>query len=443
MLGLPVVGCLAAQPGADEHPTEPPGIQRQRAPQILVPNAPQTLPMLELRHPRELQEQHDQHNERNPREQREHRATIVDHRAQKLKKEAEEAERQFRHPSLSFLTAVQEYVVKVGDVLLLQDDVASLFRKHPECRRISPVATSSTTGKVACSKPAVFQAEGSEVIFTYSSVNEILTGATLSFGSALRATTFAKKITDVLAARHPTYKQSFGEVEHVLDSPMTQVSVQQGQKGYLVLIDSHHEERFADSEVYAKAKLQEIDFGPFAIGKTTSADLPKLPKTCEEVSADPEGTIREFYGLCFDFPYEAHVQLEFDKLTETLRSVILSPIGATTGAVVEDALKSRYGLPKFCSRINSSVLMGRIKTFRPRSGKQRMTRMNRRPASVFAGTCETPIVYTSQMRFIFENRNLSDKEILADFERRKRLFHEQESTEKAFDTRKDTVDDFF
>ena len=87
--------------------------------------------------------------------------------------------------------------------------------------------------------------------------------------------------------------------------------------------------------------------------------------------------------------------------------------------------------------------MGRIKTFKPRSERQKMTRMNKRPASVFAGTCETPIVYTRQMRFIFENRNLSHKDILAEFEQRKTRYEQQSSMQKAFDTGKDSLVSFF
>lgn len=372
------------------------------------------------------------------------RPTIVNRRLETQKKEAEEEARtKFLHPSLSFLTFLSDYTVDVGDVTILQDDVASLFRKHPECRRIQSLDTSSTTGKVACRNPAVFQAEGSEVIFSYSRTNEVLTGATFSFSSALRAATFAKQITSRIQAKHPTYVESFSEVLKTTDSPMIKVSIQEGQKGYLVLIDSYHEDRFADSEVYAQAKLQEMDFGTVTIGKTTREELPALPKTCEEVSSDPDGLVREFYGLCFGFPYEAHIQLEFDKLTQVLRSAVLSPIGAATGAVVEDALKGRYSLATFCPRITSTVSMGRIKTFKPRSERQKMTRMNKRPASVFAGTCETPIVYTRQMRFIFENRNLSHKDILAEFEQRKTRYEQQSSMQKAFDTRKDSLVGFF
>lgn len=72
-----------------------------------------------------------------------------------------------------------------------------------------------------------------------------------------------------------------------------------------------------------------------------------------------------------------------------------------------------------------------------------MTRMNKRPASVFVGSCNTPIVYTAQMRFIFENRNLSHREILDEYSKRKATHEQNMDMQKAFDTRKDSLDVFF
>lgn len=372
------------------------------------------------------------------------RPTIINRKLEEQKRAAEKtAEETFLHPSLRFLSFLSEYTLKVGDITILEDDVASLLRKHPECRRIQSLATSPSTGKVACRNPAAFNAEGDEVIFSYSRTNELITGATYSFISARRANTFAKQLTSTLQATQPIYVQAFSNVQRVTDSPMLKISVQEGKTGFLVLIDSHHVDRFADSETYAKAKLQTIDFGSLKIGETLFEELPSLPKSCSEVSINPEGLTREFYGLCFGFPYESHIQLEFDKLTRILRAAVLSPIGAATGALVEDALKTRYGLATFCPRITSSVSMGRIKTSRPRSEREKMIRMNKRPASVFAGSCETPIVYTSQMRFIFENRILSHREILDEYRKRKATHEQNMDMQKAFDMRKDSLDGFF
>lgn len=373
-----------------------------------------------------------------------HRPAVIDHRAQQKKKEEQIAKETFKHPSLSFLSFLSPYAVGVHDVTLLQDDVASLFRKHPECRRIESFSDKgSVTGKVACSKPELFQAEGGEVIFGYAKTNELLTGVTLSFSSAMRAKSVAQQIIKTIEKTQPTFTQHFSPVLQNTDSPMLSVSLQQGLRGYLVSVDSHHVERFKDSEVYAATKQQEIEFGQLTLGKTTFDQLPSLPKTCTEVSLDSNDLVREFYGVCFGFPYESHIQLEFDSITNLLRSVVLSPIGAATGSVLEEAVKSEFGLSTYCRRISSTVSAGSIKTQKPRSSKQRVTRMNSRPAWVFAGTCETPIVYTTQMRFVFENRNLNHTEIGATFERRRQKVNQEQSMQKAFETRKDSLEGFF
>lgn len=167
--------------------------------------------------------------------EREHasrRPTIINLKLEEQKKAAEKtAEETFLHPSLRFLSFLSEYTLKVGDITILEDDVASLLRKHPECRRIQTLASSPFTGKVACRNPAAFNAEGDEVIFSYSRTNELITGATYSFTSARRANTFAKHLTSTLQATQPVYVQAFSNVQRVTDSPMLRISVQEGKNG--------------------------------------------------------------------------------------------------------------------------------------------------------------------------------------------------------------------
>lgn len=100
----------------------------------------------------------------------------------------------FLFPSMSSLTQFDPWKFRIGDEVLLQDNYASLKRRHPDCRRIEAMDAASS-GRIACRNASLFQAEGSEVIFTYAKVNEILTGAAYAFSSRHRAEQFAQRIS--------------------------------------------------------------------------------------------------------------------------------------------------------------------------------------------------------------------------------------------------------
>ena len=151
---------------------------------------------------------------------------------------------------------------------------------------------------------------------------------------------------------------------------------------------------------------------------------------------------REFYGTCFDFPYEAHMQLDFNPETGILETAVLSPIGVTTGSLLEEMLTKRFGFSKFCRRLQSDVSLVSIKEA-PERGRIRVTRMKGRPASLFAGTCENPIIFSTEMRYVFENRLLRKEEVDAAYERRKRAVDRSEEHSQAFDARMSKMKGFF
>ena len=376
------------------------------------------------------------------------RPTIIfKHKQEQAVAKAKDEEEKFLYPSLAFLTQYDMWKLRLGDIALLQDNVRSLFRKHPDCRRISSNSKwEKEVGRVACSNTKAFLADGDEVIFTYAPNNEILTGATYFFNSDQRAYQFAENVESALGiAPVPTYKQTFDNGSLSIDSPMFSVDVHAASKGFMVSIDAYFQDRILDSETYAKARLQTIEFGDLTLGKTKLTDMPNkeaLPKVCEDISPANDPNVKEYYGVCFGFPYESHMQFDFNAATGILETAVLSPIGMSTGALVEDWLTKKYGLSKYCRRIQSDVALREVKE-KPRRGRQRLTRMKGRTASLFAGTCENPIIFTTDMRYVFENRYLNVDDVMNAFERRKEIATTSLEHNEAFDERGKAMKGFF
>ena len=373
------------------------------------------------------------------------RPTVVfKHKEEKKAQELKAEKEKFLFPSLAFLTQYDPWKLRLGDVTLLQDNVFTLFKKHPDCRRIQS-SWSKDTGRVACNKTAKFLADGDEVIFTYAIQNEILTGATYFFNSAQRAEQFAENVEDTLSRTVPNYKHTYDNGSLEIDSPMFAVNLHAASQGYMVNIDAYFQDRIRDSENYAKFKLQKIEFGDLTVGTTLLKDMPTadaLPKVCTDVSPSNDPNVREYYGLCFGFPYESHMQFNFNASTGILETAALSPIGLSSGTIVEDWLTKKYGLSHYCRRIQTDVHLHRIKEHKER-GKTRYTRMRGRNASLFAGTCENPIIYSSDMRYVFENRYLNMDDIMNAYERRKETADASVEHSEAFDERGKAMKGFF
>ncbi len=398
------------------------------------------------------------------------RPTVIFKRKEAKAAEAQkQAEETFIYPSPRFTSEFQPWRLRIGDVTLLQDSLGSLVARHPDCRRIQS-AWDGITQSAACSDTARFLAEGDEVIFTYAKANEVLTGASYRFMSQFRAVHFAESIRQTLIdAGRPVYVQLFsasGEPVAALsgaearsrepvavapgqsiliDSDMFSVSVHPAERGWLVSVNAYFQDRIQDAEAYAKAKLLKIEFGNLTIGSTKKDAMPELPKSCSDVTSPEDkisGRVAEYYGICFDFPYEAHMQLQFNEATGILEAAALSPIGAATGGILDAMLTKKFGLAQSCRRIDTDMTLRAVKSEVQR-GKPRVTRMRKRSAAVYAGTCENPIVYSSDMRFVFENRFLNRDDIAWNFNHRLDAVAATVDHERAFEARKDAVKSFF
>lgn len=358
------------------------------------------------------------------------------------------AKHEFLYPSISFLKFFQPYVLRVDDIAFLQDNARNLMRNHPDCRMI-PGTEGAYTAKIACSRVSQFRAEGDEVIFNYSLANEVLVGGVYSFSTKRRARQFADMAVENLKAGTEVVTHRPDGDTVIYDSILFSVTIQPSREGYMVVIDAHHQDKISDMEEYGRHRLQTMDFGDFVVGRSRVDSLPRpddLPKVCTEVSENRQSTERrEYYGECFGFPYEAHMQLDFNPVTGILQTAVLSPIGAATGKIVNNMLTERYGLPQSCRRIESAqelVPIRRTNTSR-RSSRNRGKLMRGMPAFVFAGTCDNPIIYTTDMRFVFENRYLNAEDLEADFERRKDLIEAAVESRQEYTTRMDRMKGFF
>lgn len=416
---------------ATEQPAQKVEPQRVTSQTVHQPERPQ------VEQPEQIQRRNREHRPMVRIRSKESKESVA--RADKAVKPEEE---NFRFPSLAFLSWFDPWKLKIGDVTLLQDNYASLKRKHPDCRRLE-VSQGGVTGRIACAKPSEFLAEGDAVIFHYIPVNDLLVGAVYSFSSQQRALQFASSIKAQLKAQKiESFTEAADADREVTDTPLFSLAVHPSRNGYLVSVSGHFAERFEDAEVYAAARLPKIEFGNLTLGVTTAKALPELPKSCTEVSAEPGGLRREFYGICFGFPYEAHMQLNFNPETDILETAVLSPIGAATGSLVEDMLRKRWNMPTYCPRMTTETELVTIKDERQR-GKVRTRRVKGRGASVYAGTCEHPVIYTLDMRYVFENRLLNKEDIATDFERRRNRIQAIKDHDKAFDARMQHVKGFF
>ncbi len=341
----------------------------------------------------------------------------------------------FKFPSLKFLSQISPWRLQIGNVTLLEDNLASLRRLESDCERIDEPTSAHYRqkpfqGRIVCSnRQGKFLAESSDVVLNFATTNEVLTGISLPFKSATRAKQLMHRLLENLESRGIPYFQeiSADPDNERFDSPFLSFAVIRGQNVWILKVQAHHVEKFEEMEVVAQSKWKNFDFGELVLGKSVLSDLPSVPEiaetdeVCQDVSSLENPFVREFYGRCFGFPFEAHMQLNFNPQTSILETAILSPIGVVTGASVDEMLTKRFGNAHFCQKVQTDLELQAIRSERQRVGqKNRTEKVNEQRASLFLGTCENPIVYDVRMRFVFENRQFSEKTLMADFEARKR-----------------------
>lgn len=359
--------------------------------------------------------------------------------------EALEDDKKLRFPTRQFLEDFAPFSIRIGTVRLLQETADMLEKRYPACRRIDSQLAGKYLGKIGCSNPEDFLAEGVASTFTFSKANNILTGGTFTFKSMLRADAFVERILGSLRNHKNFYFIEYEDkYSKIWDSPMWRITRQiSSNEGWLVIVEANHTDSMIDIEFHNRLRLRTMSFGDLTIGQSTVKDLPvRLPKLCKDVSYAGEETSKEYYGECMGFPYDAHIQLEFSPRTKVLKTAILTPAGVNTAAIIEDMLRARFGVPMQCKAIQTDIVASSFKK-EPARKRLKMKRIDGVPATVYAGTCDNPLIYANNMRYFFDNRFKSKEEIISDYKYRLEQVKSQEKSQELYEARKQEMKNFF
>lgn len=327
-------------------------------------------------------------------------------------------------PSSSFVSFFRPWQLKIGRVSLLQNTVSDLIKIHPDCRVI-PAQTKKMRDIVACSNPRTFGAEGDEVVFDFLESNDVLIGAEYFFTNEDKARAFATLVAREMAQNSDTFAV-FGTSQ--VDSPLFKVSVQKASDGSLVRITPYLREDINDFETFGREGLRNIAFGTLVIGKTRRQDISQVttinwegvkPGTVCYQSSALSFSVAEYIGQCFEFPYESHYQVNFDPESNVIESVILTPLSVLTSSLVETALTEKYGQPKFCEKVSSPVQLVKNNRTRKYHAVGKTDPIRNKNSMVYAGTCEEPVVFTVEDRYVLKFDRLNAQRIEREYFKRK------------------------
>ena len=364
--------------------------------------------------------------------------------AQRLSRETREAiaARKGKAPSPAFKNFFTPWAVKLGHMRLLHNSVSDLLRQYPDCRDV-PSQGSALNPIVACGNPRAFGAEGDVVIFEYLPSNDALSGAEYYFSNERKARAYATLILREIRGRVDTFRDAASTWGY--DSPLFRVQVFPTGEGALVKVKAHQTEALNGFDVYGKARVKQIDFGSLVVGATRLEQLPPPTEDCEKITGDLDQHEQEFYGTCFGFPMTAHYHLSFDKTMNTLKTIALTPLQSQTSALIESALTHRYGEPKHCSRIKSSVRIARLSVKRLNEPHPTSTldRIREEPSSVYLGECSEPILFTVGPRYVFVYDRISAERIEQDYLARKADNDLIRTSQSKLARRKNELDGFF
>lgn len=363
---------------------------------------------------------------------------LTEARKKHLRRKFPVTEHVYQDPSPAFLKFFNPWSLKVGPVTFLETNVRQLIARYPDCRVVA-ADSNNVTDIVACPDPAPFAAEGDEVIFEYLHSNDVLVAAEYFFADLGRARHFARLIVREVETRNETFTAATGEA---VDSPLFKVSVQEAQGGFMVKVAPHLKQSVDAYETYGRENIRSISFGSLEIGRTKAEALRSDEGSCRRTN--PENSlVAEFYGKCFNFPYEAHYQVDLSPDTGVVQLVAMTPVEVLTSGLVETALEERYGRPKFCERIESDVELVKSNRNAKFHRTTRTDRVKKRNVTVYAGHCEDPIVFTSDERYVFVNSILTAQRISQDYTKRRAENRLMRDTKREIDRRQGRLEGFF
>lgn len=349
---------------------------------------------------------------------------------------------EYLKPSENFVKFFNPYALRVGWVTFLRDTVSDLMRRQAGCR-VVPAETKNFKDIVSCSDPEAFGADGEEVIFEFLPANDVLCGVEYFFSDDYKAQGFAKLIVREIQQKNPTYDVVSG---HETDSPLFRVTVQKAVGGSLVKVSLNLQEAVNDYENFGREEVRNLDFGELSIGRSTASSI-KVERgndedECVRTSAS-HLTTSEYYGKCFQFPYDAHFQVVRDPVTDIVTGMALTPLSVLTSGLVDNALVKKYGEPEFCERIESDFMLVRTNHQRKYHNIQRTDRVKNKSGTVYVGTCQSPIVFTVGDRYLFVVDKLTTGAISKDFTKRRDDNELIRENRRELEKRRNQLSDFF
>ncbi len=367
------------------------------------------------------------------REEREEQA-----QKQEKNKEVELAYKPTAEPSDFFRGFVHEGIFRVDEVNLLQNTVSELANIYSDCRVLNEF---DGRGRAVCGAQNRQIGDGDVVLLSYLPSNQILAGIELFFEDPAQARRHYGEIAARLSDRFDTFREEYAEA---VDSPFWRLSLGAAAHGAgkWLRVELNRFPEINDFERFASEHVTAIGFGELTLGVTKGFPKPqKLSKDCMAADYNEESRIRkEYLGKCFGFPFDAHIQLDYNDLTGVLERAVLSPLGGATQALVEETLRDRFGKAQFCKRISSPVTINENKTLDVRNPDRRYSGTFGRSGTVYVGTCDDPIVYEVQKQFVLRNEMITHDFLVKEYELRKKdnagfaaKSHERESRREKLD----------
>lgn len=157
----------------------------------------------------------------------------------------------------------------------------------------------------------------------------------------------------------------------------------------------------------------------------------------------PDHRFIEVYGKCYGFPYRSHYQIELDKETGVLRSLVLTPLEITAPVVIENGLTARWGKPLQCAAATSNVplLVSNKRTDVHSTPKPQA--VGSRPVLVWAGNCQEPVIFAVEERYAFKYDRIAEETILDAYRQRKLLYSQANEFQGELNKHKSELDEFF
>ncbi len=345
-----------------------------------------------------------------------------------------------KKPAPEFLKRFEPFVLSLGSVSLLRDTVTSVQQKHKGCTLI-PNESSEDLGRLVCTDPRDFGADGEAVIFGYLRQNDVIVTADFFFRQQQKLENRTKALLS-----QPPFKERFrapiNDVRY--EAPFYTISQVENPvasigKGSWLRIQARYLDELGPMDRVYAAKASTLEFGELVVGKTHRDSIENYTATCRKVNADQITAFSEFYGQCFGFTEDAFYQLEWEPGTNLLAQLTVTPVRVAIANLLDETLRAKYGHETFCMSLDTdAVVHNRTNRKKIKAATMYLEeKFRKQPANVFLGACDAPYVFTTSMRYVFRTEVLGDDRIAADYKDR---LHDNEIQASVVNWRQEQLD---